>query len=83
VGIGNLIGKVLTTAGLGQGDLLEVTTACLDRINRMRSMTSQPEREAIAFALGAMTDELRHRDVATNETADAMHKIVQTWLAAK
>jgi hypothetical protein len=49
----------------------------------MRSMTSQPEREAIAFSLGAMIDELRHRDVATNETADKMHEIIRAWLAAK
>jgi hypothetical protein len=83
VGIGNIISKVLTTAGLGQEDLLDVTKGCLDRINRMRSMTSQPEREAIAFSLGAMIDELRHRDVATNETADKMHEIIRAWLAAK
>lgn len=77
----NTIGKILTSAGLGQEDLLEVTKATLERINRLKSMTSQSERDAMAFALGAMVDELRHRDVSTNETADAMHKIVLEWLS--
>lgn len=79
MGVLNTIGRILTASGLGQEDLLETTKACLDRINRLRSFTSQQERDAMAFALGAMIDELRHRDVAVSETAEAMHQIIRDW----
>lgn len=81
MGFGDVVGKILTTAGLGQNELVEVTRGCLDRIDRVKKMISPAERDAIAFSLGSMVDELRQRDVATSATADEMHKVIQTWLS--
>lgn len=72
-----MLGKLLTSLGLGQQDLIDVTVGCVDRINRNRPVTSPQDREAVTFALLAMVDELRDRDVATAETAKEMRKAVE------
>lgn len=80
MGLGDLVGKALTSFGLGQSDLIEVTNGVLSRINRYKKTSTEAERDAMAFALDAMIDELRDRDVATAETAKQMHDVVAKWL---
>jgi precorrin-2 methylase len=75
-----ILGNVLSSLGLGQGDVKHVTEATLFRVNKREVITAEQRKGCAIFAT-EMLNTLRAEDVITAETHKELYEKIESWLA--
>lgn len=68
-----MLGKLLTTLGLGQSELLDVFTQAVDRLGKL-DLATIDMRKGQRQALQTMLDVLRDEDVLTSDSKRELEK---------
>jgi hypothetical protein len=71
-----MLGKLLSSLGLGQSDLINVTTMSIERLGRI-DLTTAEMRKGQRQALQTMLDVLRDEDVLTIETKRTLEEKIE------
>lgn len=74
-----MIGKILTSLGLGQDDLDNVFTKTLDRLENLEIVTAD-SRKGHGQAILTMLDVLRDEDVMTSDTKKKLEGKLAKWM---
>lgn len=74
----SILTSALSSFGLGQKDIENVTNQTLERLTK-RDMTTTDQRKGMAIALSEMLNVLRAEDVITSETHKKLFKKVEKF----
>lgn len=74
----SLFGKLVSSAGIGQSEILGVFHDAIERVGKL-PITTEDMRKGICIAFSAMLDELRAADVINEDTHKSALGELKEW----